>query len=147
MSASVNKVILQGNLGRDPELRFSSDGIAICNISIATQRSWNKDGQKIDEVEWHRVVFYNKQAETVGEKAKKGESLYVEGRIKTRKYQDKETGTEKFSTEIIAEKFLFNGGRADSGQSDIPPQARKPARQGQSRVADSIMDIDDGVAF
>lgn len=153
--ASVNKVILVGNLGRDPEVRYSPDGAAICNVSIATTSQWKdkNSGEKREDTEWHRVVFYNKQAELVGEHAKKGESLYVEGRIKTRKYQDKETGAEKFSTEIIAERFQFNGGRSDSEQSDAPAPARQPtARQqagqgGASRGAGSIADFESDVPF
>lgn len=152
MAASVNRMILQGNLGRDPEIRYSPDGAAICNVSIATQRSWTKDGQKTEEVEWHRVVFYGKQAELVGEHSKKGDSLYVEGRLKTRKWQDKDTGADRFSTEIVAEAFKFNSSRGDSVQSDIPPQARNTAArqqagQGQSRGAASIMELDSDVPF
>lgn len=153
MAATVNRMILQGHLGRDPETRFSNDGTAICNVSIATQRTWkDKDGQKAEEVEWHRVVFYGKQAELVGEHAKKGESLYIEGRLKTRKWQDRESGADKFSTEIIAEAFKFNSSRSDS-QGDIPPQTRQPAARpqtrqgGVSRGAAGITDMDDDIPF
>ncbi len=149
MSASVNRMILQGNLGKDPEIRYSPDGNAICNVSIATQFSWKDkaSGEKREEVEWHRVVFYNKQAELVGEHSKKGDSLYIEGRLKTRTWQDKDTGANRYSTEIVAEAFKFNSSRGNSAQSDIPPQARKPAQQAQGRAAGGIANMDDDIPF
>ena len=101
--ASVNKVILVGNLGRDPETRFAPSGSAICNITLATSRNWKdkSSGEKREETEWHRVVFYDKLAEIAGEYLKKGRPVYVEGRLKTRKWTDKD-GAEKYTTEIIA---------------------------------------------
>ncbi len=88
--ASVNKVILIGNLGRDPEVRYSPNGSAICNVSIATTRNWKskESGERVEETEWHRVVFYDRLAEIAGEYLKKGRPVYVEGRLKTRKWQD-----------------------------------------------------------
>jgi len=111
--ASVNKVILVGNLGRDPEVRYSPDGAAICNVSIATTSTWKDktSGERREETEWHRVVFYNRLAEIAGEYLKKGRSVYVEGRLKTRKWQDKDTGADRFSTEIIADQMQMLGGR------------------------------------
>ena len=108
--ASVNKVIIVGNLGRDPEVRYTPNGSAVCNVSVATTRSWkNKDsGDKAEETEWHRVVFYDKLAEIAGEYLKKGRSVYVEGRLKTRKWQDKD-GVEKYTTEIIATDMQMLG--------------------------------------
>ena len=107
--ASVNKVILVGNLGRDPEVRYSPDGAAICNVSIATTSQWKDkaSGERREETEWHRVVFYNRLAEIAGEYLKKGRSVYVEGRLKTRKWQDKETGADRYSTEIIVREVGF----------------------------------------
>ena len=95
--ASINKVILIGNLGRDPETRYAPSGGAICNISIATTRNWKdrNSGEKREETEWHRVVFFDRLAEIAGEYLKKGRSVYIEGRLKTRKYQDKD-GVEKY---------------------------------------------------
>ena len=103
--ASINKVILIGNLGRDPEVRYSPNGNAMCNVTIATSRNWKDktSGDKVEETEWHRVVFYDRLAEIAGEYLKKGRSVYVEGRLKTRKWQDKE-GKDNYTTEIIAEQ-------------------------------------------
>jgi single-strand DNA-binding protein len=114
--ASVNKVIIVGNLGRDPEIRYTPNGSAVCNVGIATTRSWkNKDsGDKAEETEWHRVVFYDKLAEIAGEYLKKGRSVYVEGRLKTRKWQDKD-GVEKTTTEIVATDMQMLGSREGMG--------------------------------
>lgn len=114
--ASVNKVIIVGNLGRDPETRYAPSGGAICNITIATSRSWKDktSGEKREETEWHRVVFYDRLAEIAGEYLKKGRSVYVEGRLKTRKWQDKE-GQDKYTTEIIAEEMQLLGSREGGG--------------------------------
>ena len=114
--ASVNKVILIGNVGRDPETRFSPNGGAICNLSIATTRNWKDkaSGEKREETEWHRVVFYDRLAEIVGEYVKKGRPIYVEGRLKTRKWQDKD-GIEKYTTEVIAEEMQLLGSREGGG--------------------------------
>jgi len=113
--ASVNKVILIGNLGRDPELRYNPSGVAFCTLSLATTRSWKnrESGEKQEETEWHRVVFNDKLAEIVGQYCKKGRPLYVEGRLRTRKWTDKE-GKEVYTTEIIATEMQLLGGR-DSG--------------------------------
>ena len=116
--ASINKVILIGNLGRDPEVRYTPSGAAICNITLATSRNWKDktSGDKVEETEWHRVVFYDRLAEIAGEYLKKGRSVYVEGRLKTRKWQDKD-GVEKYTTEIIADNMQLLGGR-DGGGGD-----------------------------
>ena len=116
--ASINKVILIGNLGRDPEVRYTANGAAICNVTIATSRNWKDkaSGDKMEETEWHRVVFYDRLAEIAGEYLKKGRSCYVEGRLKTRKWQDKD-GVEKYTTEIIADNMQLLGGR-DGGGGD-----------------------------
>lgn len=116
--ASVNKVILVGNLGRDPEVRYSPDGAAICNVSIATTSQWKDkaSGEKREETEWHRVVMYNRLAEIAGEYLKKGRSVYIEGRLKTRKWQDKDTGADRYSTEIVADQMQMLGGREGGGE-------------------------------
>nr|MBF0684275.1 single-stranded DNA-binding protein [Pseudomonas sp.] len=120
--ASVNKVILVGNLGRDPEVRYSPDGAAICNVSIATTSSWKdkNSGEKREETEWHRVVFYGNLAEIVGKYMAKGKAMYVEGRLKTRKWQDKETGADRFSTDIVADQMQMLGGKEEGGQQRQP---------------------------
>ncbi|HLT27588.1 MAG TPA: single-stranded DNA-binding protein [Zeimonas sp.] len=129
--ASVNKVILIGNLGRDPETRFAPSGSAICNVRIATTRNW-KDrttGEKREETEWHTVVFYDRLAEIAGEYLRKGRPVYVEGRLKTRKWQDKE-GQDRYTTEIIAESMQLLGSRDGGGGGDDGGFARErePAR-------------------
>lgn len=114
--ASVNKVIVLGNLGRDPEVRYTANGAAICNVGIATSRQWKDKttGEKQEETEWHRVVFYDRLAEIAGEYLKKGSSVYVEGRLKTRKWTDKD-GVEKYTTEIVAAEMQLLGGRNSAG--------------------------------
>lgn len=130
--ASVNKVIIIGNLGRDPEIRYNADGAAICTISVATSTSWKDKttGEKREETEWHRIVFYNRLAEIAGEYLRQGSAVYVEGRLKTRKWQDKETGADRYSTETVAEQMQMQmlGGRgADGLASSAKPAARKAA--------------------
>jgi len=114
--ASVNKVILIGNLGRDPEVRYTPSGSAVCNVTLATTRNWKskESGEKVEETEWHRIVFYDRLAEIAGEYLKKGRSIYVEGRLKTRKWTDKD-GAEKYTTEIIAQEMNMLGGREGGG--------------------------------
>jgi single-strand DNA-binding protein len=114
--ASVNKVILVGNLGRDPEVRYLPSGDAVANITIATSSKYkNKTGEMVEETEWHRVTFFGKLAEIVGQYLKKGRPVYVEGRIKTRKYTDKD-GVEKYATDIIANEMQMLGGREGMGE-------------------------------
>jgi len=113
--ASVNKVILIGNLGRDPETRYTTGGDAITNLNIATSEQWkDKNGEKQEKTEWHRVVLFGRQAEIAGEYLKKGRSVYIEGRLQTRKYTDKD-GVEKYSTEIVADRMQLLGGRDGAG--------------------------------
>ena len=133
--ASVNKVILVGNLGRDPEVRYSAEGSAICNISIATTSQWKDriSRERREETEWHRVVFYNRLAEIAGEYLLKGRPVYVEGRLRTRKWTGQD-GQERFTTEVIAEQMQMLGGRDGGGEgygNSPHPEQRQP--QGQQR--------------
>jgi single-strand DNA-binding protein len=113
--ASVNKVILIGNLGRDPETRYMPDGGAITNISVATTDTWkDKAGEKQEKTEWHRVAFFGRLAEIAGEYLKKGSQVYVEGRLQTRKWQDKD-GNDKYTTEIVADRMQMLGSRQGMG--------------------------------
>lgn len=147
--AAVNKVILVGNLGRDPEVRYSSDGAAICNISVATTSSWKDKatGQRREETEWHRVVFFNRLAEIAGEYLKKGRSVYIEGKLKTRKWQDKATGADRYATEIVADQMQMLGGRDDVGNVPATPQQNAPQQQSspqsQQPASASLDDMDD----
>ncbi len=162
--ASVNKVILIGNLGRDPEVRYAPSGSAICNVTIATSRQWkNKDsGERQEETEWHRVVFYDRLAEIAGEYLKKGKSVYIEGRLKTRKWTDKD-GVEKYTTEVIAQEMTMLGGREgggmggggmgdDMGGAPAPaprsaPQRQAPAPKPAAKSSTGFDDMDDDIPF
>ena len=114
--ASVNKVIIIGNLGKDPEVRYLPSGSAICNITVATSRQWKdkNSGERQEETEWHRITFFDRMAEIAGEYLKKGRPVYVEGRLKTRKYTDKD-GVEKYATDIVATEMQLLGGREGGG--------------------------------
>jgi single-strand DNA-binding protein len=159
--ASVNKVILIGNLGRDPEVRYAPSGSAICNVTLATSRQWKDktSGEKQEETEWHRVVFYDRLAEIAGEYLKKGRPVYVEGRLKTRKWTDKD-GVEKYTTEIVADQMQLLGGREGMGDGESRGGGGSPAARpaggsaagGASRPAPqksstSFDDMDDDIPF
>jgi single-strand DNA-binding protein len=148
--ASVNKVIILGNLGRDPEVRYSADGAAVCNIAIATSSSWKdkNSGEKREETEWHRVVFYNRLAEIAGEYLKKGRPVYVEGRLKTRKWQNKE-GVDQYTTEVVADSMQLLGGREEGSQAPAPQQRQAPAPQPQRQAGGgaNLADLDDDIPF
>ncbi len=161
--ASVNKVILIGNLGRDPEVRYAPSGSAIANVTLATTRSWKDktSGEKVDETEWHRVVFYDRLAEIAGEYLKKGKQVYIEGRLKTRKWTDKD-GVDKYTTEIIANEMTMlgsregmGGGGGDDGgsySSRERPAARPaaggaPAPKPAAKSSTGFDDMDDDIPF
>src|SRR3982751_5212242 len=137
--ASVNKVILLGNLGRDPETRYTTGGAAVTNLRIATTETWkDKSGEKQEKTEWHSVVLFGRQAEIAGEYLKKGRSVYIEGRLQTRKYTDKE-GVEKHSTESVGDRRQLLGSGRDAGGaasggdaefSSAGPSTRGGAREG-----------------
>lgn len=113
--ASLNKVMLIGNLGRDPEVRYMPNGEAVCNFSIATTDRWtDKQGQKQERTEWHNIVIYGRLAEIAGEYLRKGSLVYLEGRIQTRKWQDKNTGQDRYTTEIIVDQMQMLGARGGS---------------------------------
>jgi len=125
---SVNKVILMGNLGRDPEVRFMPNGDAVCNFSIATTDSWkDKAGERQEKTEWHNIVMYRRLAEIAGEYLKKGRPVYLEGRLQTRKWQTKE-GQDRYTTEIIADSMQMLGGR-----DGAPAQDTQPSPQPESK--------------
>ena len=161
--ASVNKVILIGNLGRDPEVRYAPSGSAICNVTLATSRQWKdkNSGDRQEETEWHRVVFYDRLAEIAGEYLKKGRPVYVEGRLKTRKWTDKD-GVEKYTTEIVADQMQLlgsregmgggdeGGGGGGGGYSRERPAARPasaPASKPAAKQGTGFDDMDDDIPF
>ncbi len=149
--ASVNKVILVGNLGRDPETRYMPNGEAVTNCTLATTDTWKdkNSGEKKEATEWHRIVFYRKLAEIAGQYLKKGSQVYIEGSLKTRKWTDKE-GVEKYTTEIIADTMQMLGSRQGSGQADERPAqsagvAAKPAAQ--APAGSGFNDFEDDIPF
>ena len=153
--ASVNKVILVGNLGKDPETRYMSGGDAVCNITIATSESWKdkNSGEKREVTEWHKIVFYRKLAEIAGQYLRKGSSVYIEGRIRTRKWQDKD-GNDRYTTEIEATEMQMLGSRQSGGQSDQggyqQPQSRPAANPGQQprqQQRQAYDDLSDDIPF
>jgi single-strand DNA-binding protein len=119
----VNKVILVGNLGRDPEVRYTRNGTAVATLNIATTETWtDKDGQRQDRTEWHRVVAWSKLAEIVKEYLSKGQQVYIEGKLQTRSWDDRE-GNKRYTTEVKADQMVMLGGRRDAGDrgSEPPP--------------------------
>ena len=156
--ASVNKVILLGNLGRDPETRYTTGGDAVTNLNIATSEQWkDKSGEKQERTEWHRVVLFGRQAEIAGEYLKKGRSVYIEGRLQTRKYTDKD-GVEKYSTEIVGDRMQLIGGSREGGGGDVEFSGGggAPARRETAGAAASggkgggkknVDDFDDDIPF
>jgi single-strand DNA-binding protein len=149
--ASVNKVIVVGNLGKDPDTRFLPDGKAVCNFSVATTDTWKDKatGEKKEATEWHRVSSFGRLAEICGEYLKKGSQVYVEGKLRTRKWQDKE-GQDRYTTEIIADAMQMLGSRSGMGGGE-PREAREPSSAGESRPAKKpagqFQDMDDDIPF
>ncbi|MEZ5331481.1 MAG: single-stranded DNA-binding protein [Thermoanaerobaculia bacterium] len=115
----VNKVILIGNLGRDPEVRTTPSGQPVANFTLATNRRWtDREGNKQEQTEWHRIVCWGRQAEVAGQYLTKGKQIYVEGRLQTRSWEDRNTGEKKYTTEIVCENFQMLGGRGGGGGRD-----------------------------
>ncbi|MCW5592426.1 MAG: single-stranded DNA-binding protein [Burkholderiales bacterium] len=150
--ASVNKVILIGNLGRDPETRYMPDGGAVTNVSIATTETWkDKNGEKQEKTEWHRVAFFGKLAEIAGEYLKKGSQVYVEGRLQTRKWQDKD-GQDKYTTEIVADRMQMLGSRQGMGGGDREAGGERESRPaakpaGAKPAGSKFDDFEDDIPF
>ena len=169
MARGVNKVILIGNLGKDPEVRYSPNGGAIANITVATSESWKdkNTGEQVDKTEWHRVVFFRRLAEIAGEYLKKGSKVFIEGKLQTRKWQDKD-GQDRYTTEVVANEMQMldskGGGSADYNQGQqqggnapqqAAPQQQSYAPQGQAPQQQSAPaapamsggDFDDDIPF
>jgi single-strand DNA-binding protein len=164
--ASVNKVILVGNLTRDPEVRYSPDGAAVCNVTIATNSRWKdkNTGENREETEFHRVVFFNRLAEIAGEYLRKGSPVYVEGKLRTRKWQGQD-GQDRYTTEISADNMQMLGSRNSGGDAsmggggsssdfDSPPPQRQPRPAANPRpaapqapAAANLTDLDDDIPF
>ncbi len=150
MARGINKVLLIGNLGNDPDIRYTASGAAVANISLATAESWRdkESGEQQERTEWHRVVFFGRLAEIVGEYLRKGSQVYVEGRLQTRKWQDKE-GNDRYTTEIVANEMQMLGGRGGASGYDSAPAGNQPARQPepQTAAASASDDFDDDIPF
>ena len=147
MARGINKVILVGNLGQDPEVKYMQNGGAVANISVATADTWKdkNSGQKKERTEWHRVVFFNKLAEIVGEYLRKGSQVYVEGRLQTRKWQDK-SGQDRYTTEIVANDMQMLGGNQNGGTSQqAAPQSQSTGQQPPPQGGPN--DFDDDIPF
>lgn len=130
---SVNKVILIGRLGKDPETRYMTNGEAVTNCTLATSESWkDKSGEKQEKTEWHNLVFYRRLAEIAGEYLKKGSQIYVEGKLQTRKWQDKE-GKDRYTTEIVANEMTMLGGKSTGGSFEVVEN--KPAASSSGSAA------------
>ena len=149
--ASINKVIVVGNLGKDPETRFLPDGKAVCNFSVATTDKWTDKAtnEKKEATEWHRISSFGRLAEICGEYLKKGSQVYIEGKLRTRKWQDKE-GQDRYSTDIIADVMQMLGSRSGMGGGE-PREMREPSAAGESKPAKKpagqFQDMDDDIPF
>ncbi len=155
MARGVNKVILIGNLGKDPEVRYMPSGQAVANVTLATTDSWKdkQSGEQQDRTEWHNLVFYGRLGEIAGEYLRKGSQIYVEGRLQTRKWQDK-NGQDRWTTEIIANEMQMLGGRGgaaasedNSGQYAPRPRAAAPAQAAPQSTGGGFDDFDDDIPF
>lgn len=149
--AGVNKAIIVGNLGRDPEMRSTQSGSQVANFSVATSRQYNdSNGQRQEETEWHRIVAFGRLAEICGQYLRKGKQVYIEGRIQTRSWDDKETGQKKFMTEIVAEQMQMLGRAGDApmdGPSDYDQGQSYAARSGSTAPAPAGAADDDDLPF
>lgn len=143
--ASVNKVMLIGNMGKDPDVRYMPSGKAVANVAIATNERWKdkNTGEKQERTEWHSVVFYSPLAEIVSQYLRKGSSVFVEGRLQTRKWQDKE-GKDHYTTEIIANELMMLGGRSERTESSPEPS---PIRESGAKNQKPDQALDDDIPF
>ena len=152
--ASVNKVILIGNLGRDPEVRYMPSGDAVATLNLATTEKWkDKNGEAQEQTEWHRVAFFGRQAEICGEYLRKGSAIYVEGRLQTRKWTDKD-GNERYTTEIRGDRMQMLGGRGGGAtapesmaREPEPSEAAASSRPPSSKKNANFDDLDDDIPF
>ena len=154
MARGINKVILVGNLGRDPEVRYTPSGAAVANIAVATSESWKdkQTGEQQERTEWHRVVMFNRLGEIAGEYLKKGSKVYIEGKLQTRKWQDN-SGQDRYTTEIVANEMQMldsrgGGGSNEFDQSAPPPRAAASSQSGTPAAQKGAFDdFDDDIPF
>jgi len=139
MARSLNKVQLIGNLGKDPELRYTTAGVAVATFSVATNESWkDQDGNLQERTEWHNIVAWRKLAEICGEWLKKGKKVYIEGRLQTRSYDDKNTGAKKYITEIVADNMIMLDGKGAAGESNAPAPSTPAQEEGSLAKEDDL---------
>ena len=152
MARGINKAIIVGNLGRDPEVRYTANGNAIANITVATTESWKdkQSGERQEKTEWHRVVFFGRLAEIAGEYLKKGAQVYIEGRLQTRKWEDK-SGQERYTTEIVASEMQMlgsrGGGASGTPDDDHSGEARSPTGSSGGSTSGGDPNLDDDIPF
>ncbi|MCP4188675.1 MAG: single-stranded DNA-binding protein, partial [Gammaproteobacteria bacterium] len=145
MARGVNKAIIVGTLGQDPEVKYTASGSAVVNVSVATNESWKdkNTGEQVERTEWHRIVMFNKLAEIAAQYLKKGSQAYFEGRIQTRKWQD-QSGNDRYSTEIVANEMQMLGGRPQGAGSSVPFEPPAQQQAAQKPAAADTAPIDDG---
>lgn len=145
MARGINKVIIVGNLGQDPETRYMPSGGAVTNVSVATSEAWKdkETGQPQERTEWHKVVFFNKLGEIAGQYLKKGSKVYVEGSLRTRKWQGQD-GQDRYTTEIVASEMQMLDSRETGSQDSAKPQSPPPAQDAPSQ---GFADFDDDIPF
>jgi len=146
---SVNKVILIGNLGKDPEVRYTPTGLAVANINIATSEVWKdkQSGENQERTEWHRVVLYQRLAEITGEYLRKGAKVFIEGRLQTRKWQDKNTGQDRYTTEIIADSLQMLDGKNNQAGDSQPSFEKSSSASKMTEAAPALDNFDDDIPF
>ena len=146
MARGVNKVILIGNLGKEPEMRYTPNGVAVANLTLATSESWKDktSGENVERTEWHRIVMFQRLAEIAGEYLHKGSKIYIEGRLQTRKWQDKTSGQDRYTTEIVADSMQMLDSKGGAG-NNAPPTEKSAAAPAET--APALDSFDDDVPF
>jgi len=145
MARGVNKVILIGNLGKEPEMRYTPNGVAVANLTLATSESWKDktSGETVEKTEWHRIVMFQRLAEIAGEYLHKGSKVYIEGRLQTRKWQDKTSGQDRYTTEIVADSMQMLDSKGGAGGAP----AEKSSASSPAETAPALDTFDDDVPF
>lgn len=148
MARGVNKVILVGNLGKDPEVRYTPDGRAVANLTIATSESWKdkNSGENVEKTEWHRIVMFQRLAEIAGEYLRKGSKIYLEGKLQTRKWQDKTSGQDRYTTEIVADSMQMLDSKG-AGATGSNPSFEKSSGSSAPEAAPALDTFEDDIPF
>jgi single-strand DNA-binding protein len=150
MARGVNKVILIGNIGKDPEIRYSPSGVAVANLTVATSENWKDkaSGENVERTEWHRIVMFQRLAEIAGEYLRKGSKVYIEGKLQTRKWQDKTTGQDRYTTEIVADSMQMLDSKGAGGSNDAPAFEKATTSSSAATATAPAMDsFDDDIPF